>query len=254
MFCANGAGGPFNIAHAKASGANITSIPPFTINASNTLRLNPWGSPGPTSAAKNTEVIAINNSVLGMLVSGDVRKNYMFTGATWTIGGAAPSATNQVGTNKMANTTMETYQQGGNCFDCHVTNTTAVSHVFDKLKPLFGVGSGGTVYATKIQPIWNGKCTSCHSGGAGAPQGLDLTSGNSFGLLVDVNANELPSMKRIKANDVANSYLVHKVEGTQGSVGGSGGKMPLGCSGTACLTATQISDIKAWINGGATPP
>jgi len=59
-------------------------------------------------------------------------------------------------------------------------------------------------------------------------------------------------MKRIKPNDVANSYLVHKVEGTQGAVGGSGGQMPLGCSGSSCLSAAQINDIKAWINLG--PP
>ena len=99
----------------------------------------------------------------------------------------------------------------------------------------------------------NAKCTTCHSGGS-PPQGLNLSSATSFGLLVNVNSNELPSMKRIKPNDVPNSYLVHKVEGTQGSVGGSGSKMPLGCSGSTCLTSTQINDIKAWINAGAPPP
>jgi hypothetical protein len=39
---------------------------------------------------------------------------------------------------------METYHQGddssaatgSNCFNCHVTNTTAVSHVYAPLKPL----------------------------------------------------------------------------------------------------------------------
>jgi hypothetical protein len=67
------------------------------------------------------------------------------TGATWTIGGNAPNANNQVGTNKLANTTMETYQQGSdptkntglNCFGCHVTNTTDVSHVYPAIAPLF---------------------------------------------------------------------------------------------------------------------
>src|SRR5207244_1525620 len=116
LFSANGAPAPFNIAHLMASGSDLTSISPFTISPSNTLRENAWGDPaGAGSAGKNTEIIAINNSVLGMLISGDVRKNYMFTGATWTIGGSAPPA-NQVGTNHMTNTTMETYQQGGNCF------------------------------------------------------------------------------------------------------------------------------------------
>jgi hypothetical protein len=41
---------------------------------------------------------------------------------------------------------METFQQGpdntttngtSNCFDCHTTNLTTVSHVFKALKPLF---------------------------------------------------------------------------------------------------------------------
>jgi hypothetical protein len=254
LFCASGAAGPFNVAHLKASAADLNSVSPFTISSSDTLRVNAWGnSAGASSAAKNTEIIAINNSVLGMLPSGDVRKNYMFTGATWTIGGASPSGGNEVGTNKMANSTMETYQQGTNCFNCHLSNSTSVSHVFDPLKPLFGAGpTSASVYTATIQPIWNLKCTGCHSG-SGAPKGLNLTAGNSYSLLVDVNSNELPSMKRIKPNDVANSYLVHKVEGTQGAVGGSGGQMPLGCSGSSCLSAAQINDIKAWINLGPPP-
>ncbi len=243
---------PFNEEHMNVNTPpNIDAVNPFSISPSSTLRVNPWGSPG-ASAAKNTEVIAINNSVLGMLLGGDVRKNYMFNGATWTIGGASPAGANEVGTNQMANTTMETYDQPSNCFSCHHTNTVSVSHIFGPLKPLFTSGPA-SIYATKIQPIWDQKCTLCHSGGAGAPQGLDLSSGVSFNLLVNVNSKELPSMKRIKPNDVANSYLVHKVEGTQGSVGGSGSKMPQGCSGASCLSATQISDLKAWINAGAMP-
>jgi hypothetical protein len=255
LFSANGAPAPFNIAHLKASGADLISISPFTISPSNTLRENAWGdSPGAGSASKNTEIIAINNSVMGKLISGDVRKNYMLTGSTWTIGGAAPTAGNQVGTNHMTNSTMETYQQGGNCFSCHATNTPSVSHVFDPLKPLYPGGPPpANLYTSTIQPIFNAKCTACHAG-ASAPQGMDLTTGTSFGMIVNVNSHELPSMKRIKPNDVANSYLVHKVEGTQAGVGGSGGKMPFGCSGSSCLTAAQINDIKAWINAGAPPP
>jgi hypothetical protein len=90
-----------------------------------------------------------------MLAGGDVRRNYIMTGATWTIGGAGPTGCfksgggggNEVGTSKLENTTMETYQQGNgppwatrfgaNCFSCHGSNTTNVSHMFDPLKPLF---------------------------------------------------------------------------------------------------------------------
>ena len=77
-------------------------------------------------------------------MAGDVRRNYVMTGATWTILGAAPNATNQVGTSQLANTTMEIYQQGGNslknpdsnCFARHKTNTTSVSRIFRALAPL----------------------------------------------------------------------------------------------------------------------
>jgi hypothetical protein len=88
-----------------------------------------------------------------MLAAGDVRKNYILTGATWTIGGAPPNGGppngNEVGTSMMCNTTMETYQQGTNttkvgtnCFDCHSGNMlgdpsgNGLSHIFGTLKPL----------------------------------------------------------------------------------------------------------------------
>jgi hypothetical protein len=117
-------------------------------------------SPNPadaTAAASNTEIISINNSVLGHLGVGDIRANYYMTGSTWTISGAGPVSNfgnpgnpavlpgRAVGTSQLANTTMETYQQTSsffdmfshNCFSCHVTNTTDVSHMFPSLKPLF---------------------------------------------------------------------------------------------------------------------
>lgn len=100
-----------------------------------------------------------------MLDPADIRKNYIMTGATWTINGGGfngdfgnPGNPGIVtgrgaGTSQMANTTMETYQQvlptsfqqfANNCFTCHGTNTTQVSHIFftpgfpnHGLKPLF---------------------------------------------------------------------------------------------------------------------
>jgi hypothetical protein len=135
---------------------NIQGNP--TISPSDTIRWKAFGGgsdlvPNPldaSSAASNTELISINNSILKLFVSGDVRNNYVMTGATWTEGGAPPTSQfpeggNQVGTSSLSNTTMETYQQGTNsnagtgtnCFSCHVTNTTNVSHVFGALKPLF---------------------------------------------------------------------------------------------------------------------
>ena len=148
------------------SPATIVANPPATISPSNTIRWKAFGGASddtpnpvdPSTAASNTEIISINNSVSPMLASTDVRQNYVMTGATWTVNGFGPigngdnspncGTTNgcAVGTSALSNTTMETYQQGTdntlahggtNCLTCHVTNTTNVSHVFGALKPLF---------------------------------------------------------------------------------------------------------------------
>jgi hypothetical protein len=116
------------------------------VGPDNIIRRKAWNAAASDrSAASNSEIISINNTVRGVLVNGDVRRNYIMTGATWTIRGAPPNSSNQVGTNNMNNATMETFKQGldngpsstFNCFTCHGTNTTAVSHVFKDLKPLF---------------------------------------------------------------------------------------------------------------------
>jgi len=167
----------FNNQNMSSNPPNITANPPSTISPSDTIRWKAFGgaidvSPNPVdklppggslstdaSDTSNSEIISINNSVLGMLPASDVRNNYVMTGATWTINGFAPIGTAslqscstsfadgcQVGTSALANTTMETYQQGKdntlahggtNCFSCHTNNTTDVSHVFGVIKPLF---------------------------------------------------------------------------------------------------------------------
>jgi hypothetical protein len=159
LFCPNGASTNFNIPPQSASGADIVANGSFNIGPSNTLRFKPWGSaanqrPNPlisSVAASNTQIISMNNSVRSKLIAGDIRKNYFFMGATWTIGGASPSGAfssaggNEVGTSQLSNSTMETFQQvstqydkfSNNCFSCHGSNTTSVSHIFPGLQPLF---------------------------------------------------------------------------------------------------------------------
>lgn len=139
VFTANGAAAPFNQMHMQMggpSGDHIVAVSPFAISPSNVLRTMPWGLLG-SNANGNAEVISINNVVRSTLDPADLRRNYFHEGTTWTIFGASPTAGNQVGTNKLENTTLETFNQGGNCFDCHGTNTTSVSHVFNGTKPLF---------------------------------------------------------------------------------------------------------------------
>lgn len=139
VFTANGSSGPFNEMRMRmggASGDHIVPNPSFTISASNILRIKPWGLDG-GDATPNAEVLSINELVRSRLDPADLRRNYFHEGTTWTAFGASPTGFNQVGTNKLENTTMETFFQGNNCFSCHATNTTSVSHVFNETNPLF---------------------------------------------------------------------------------------------------------------------
>jgi hypothetical protein len=151
LFAASGSANPFNTPHMSFTGPSgtppnaIQANPTFSISPSNTLRVEPFGVDG-SNLFENTEVLSTNNHVLSMLTPGDIRGNYFMTGATWTPFGSNPSGSNQgVGTNKLANSTMETYAQGSNCFSCHqnINNpvpavpTTQISHIFPGIQPLF---------------------------------------------------------------------------------------------------------------------
>ncbi|MFC5741613.1 hypothetical protein [Dyella tabacisoli] len=137
---------------------NIQAAQGQTIKPSDTMLLKAWGtgSDSPNFILENTEVISSDSSVLTNLAKGDVRANYIMTGATWTIRGQTVQPNNQIGTNLLNNTTMETYDQGinsqsngSNCFSCHSNASpapgqpagqpanTAVSHIFTSLIPLF---------------------------------------------------------------------------------------------------------------------
>lgn len=172
LFSKSNSNGPFNKPHMSVdpSTGNIQAKTGFTIGPSDTLRSKAWGgaidqAPNPinesnnaSSENSNSEIIAINSSVRqpGLMPAGDVRGNYILTGATWTVPGGPPdgsgsffSGGDEVGTSKMANTTLETYDQGdntaatgSNCFSCHSGNMLGtaggfgLSHVFGQLQPL----------------------------------------------------------------------------------------------------------------------
>src|SRR5690606_33442023 len=86
-------------------------------------------------------------------------------------------------------------------------------------------------------------CTECHTG-AGAPHGLRLDEGLAYGNLVNVASAEVPSLMRVSPGDPDNSYLVHKIEGTNTV----GGRMPLG---GPYLPGDTIAAIRQWITDGA---
>jgi hypothetical protein len=157
-----------NISHMTFSDDKIVAKKNREISASNTLRTKPWGSsidvkPNPedsSPAASNSEIIAINNSIINKLKGKDIRKNYIFIGATWTQNGTAPNGYSYnpnidslkvsgvaIGASQLANSTMETYVQNGDkynpfgsCFSCHSANKSLqpsnLSHVFARIIPL----------------------------------------------------------------------------------------------------------------------
>lgn len=87
----------------------------------------------------------------------------------------------------------------------------------------------------------------CHSA-ASASNGLSLADGDSFSELVGVASSDVPTMDRVEAGDPDNSYLIHKLRGTQATVGGGGSDMPQGAS---ALSDEEIEAIEEWIENGA---
>jgi hypothetical protein len=108
-------------------------------------------------------------------------------------------------------------------------------------------------HAVDIQPIWDEHCTmACHE-----PDGewgflLDM-SGNAYDAIVGVPAPQFMSLNHVEPGDLDASYLWHKINNTQASVGGSGLPMPKARAGMSAtvLTADQLAMIEEWIAGGA---
>jgi hypothetical protein len=107
--------------------------------------------------------------------------------------------------------------------------------------------SGGAVTADfqSIQDnVFTPICSKCHIG-ASAPEGLQLDAAHSYNLLVGVPSVEDGSLDRVKPGDSDSSYMVLKIEGAAGIVGG---QMPLG---ETPLPQTTINAIRQWIMDGA---
>lgn len=115
-----------------------------------------------------------------------------------------------------------------------------------------GVDAGsGTPIGPTIESIqdhvFTPYCVDCHSG-ATAPEGLHLEDAQtSYDNLVNVASMEFPVDNRVTPGDPDNSYLIHKLEGTQEV----GGQMPLG---KPPLPQDTIDVIRQWITNGAPPP
>jgi hypothetical protein len=115
-------------------------------------------------------------------------------------------------------------------------------------QPIGSGGNPGGPVTADFQSIQNNVftpiCSVCHIG-AGAPEGLQLDAAHSYNLLVGVPSVEQPNLLRVKPSDPANSYMLHKIEGAPGIVGG---QMPLG---ETPLPQATIAAISQWITNGA---
>lgn len=103
------------------------------------------------------------------------------------------------------------------------------------------------VTLTQLQSsIFTPRCASCHTGGGSSlPASMNLSSESATrASLVGVASVEVPSLQRVAPGDPDNSYLIHKLEGTQTS----GARMPLG---GPFLDQATIDSVRAWIQAGA---
>jgi hypothetical protein len=101
---------------------------------------------------------------------------------------------------------------------------------------------------TNIQPIFTARCAQggCHTP-AVAQGGLVLTTGQSYGHLVNVVSLTGNPVLRVQPGSHANSYL-WMVIGTNASLHPNVPRMPLAAQP---LTTNQIQNIANWIDQGA---
>jgi hypothetical protein len=88
-------------------------------------------------------------------------------------------------------------------------------------------------------------CTTCHNAIGSLFNGLNLTNAVAYSNLVNRSSNQRPGVLRVAPGNPDASYLVHKVEGRAGIVGG---RMPFN---GPFLSDGQILVLKRWIELGA---
>jgi len=118
---------------------------------------------------------------------------------------------------------------------------------------LIGCGGGEEVIpsasrlSTDVQPIFTARCalSGCHDS-ATRRAGLDLSEGNAYTNLVNVNSSQNASWKRVVPGSPQESLLYLKVSQDSPPVGGRMPPPP-----RSALTAEQQDKIRDWILQGA---
>ena len=112
-----------------------------------------------------------------------------------------------------------------------------------------GSGSGSDVgFESSVQPFIDKACN-CHQSTPVLMAPFSLKHGEAYANLLDKPAMQLPSMALVKPGALQDSYLWHKINGTQLEVGGSGMIMPF----TFPLNADEKMIFERWILAGAPP-
>lgn len=92
----------------------------------------------------------------------------------------------------------------------------------------------------RVQTLFTSRCAGCHTANsAGGFNVVDFATKS-----VNVASSQVPALKRIAPKDRAKSYVLHKLKGTQATVGGSGGPMPPNGS----LTPADIELVGSFID------
>jgi hypothetical protein len=125
------------------------------------------------------------------------------------------------------------------------------------LGPIDGGTQVGSSFAQNVQPVFNARCTSCHSGagpsGAGPSGNLDLSASVSYANLVNkpvssTCANTVPGAVRVRPADTAGSMLWRKLANTPDKCGGA---MPSNSNGLIVVARSEFNGIEKWIQDGA---
>lgn len=103
-------------------------------------------------------------------------------------------------------------------------------------------------YAAHVEPLVIQACN-CHQTSPVLMAPFSLKLGEGYANLVGVASAQVPSMQLVEPGVLNDSYLWHKVNGTQAEVGGVGAIMPP----TVPLDAGERRIFEQWIAAGAAP-
>ena len=95
-----------------------------------------------------------------------------------------------------------------------------------------------------VEALLSDQCSPCHTGNSDAG-GLNI---QGYDDLVGAPSDQAPMDLVSTSGDRNDSYLWHKISGTQDSVGGSGQLMP---DPNTPLSDDQLNTVRDWLDAGA---